>query len=307
MAREPFGRPERASKLVDVSAAAALLESGEHLAIGGIWSQNEPAGFAREVIRRGVRDLTLSTSPAGGFAIDLLIAAGCVKRGYLPNVTFEHLGLAPAFRHAVESGAIELVECDEPTLIGGYRAAAAGLPFTPLASLAGSALAEASPWLPSRHHGDVEILEAPPIAPDVVVVHAQEADVYGNARQLGAVFSDRVMTKAAKKAVVVTTDRIVDNEEIRRDPRATTIPGYFVTHVVELPLGAHPCASHARYVADEDHIRDYVAAVRPVRKGDTEAWERYRQRHIDVDHDSYLANAGGVSELMARLGEGRHR
>lgn len=287
--------------------AASAIRSGEHLALGGIWNQNAPAALVREIIRQGTRDLTLSASPAAGFAADLMIACDVVSRAYLPNVTFEHLGLAPAFRRAVETSELELVECDEPTLVGGYLAAAAGLPYTPLSSLEGSAIAAASPWLTRNIRDGTVVLEAPALSPDVVLLHAQEADIYGNIRQLGAVFTDRVMAKAAHRAVVVSADRIVENEEIRRQPRATTIPSYLVTHVVELPFGAHPCASHARYVADETHLAEYLTAQKELRAGEPSPWQGYRERFVDVDHETYLAELGGATVLSAALGEGLQR
>ena len=274
----------RRSKLVGLAAAGDLVADGDHVALGGIRSHNAPTALVRELIRRGTRDLTLSAAPAAGFAVDLLIAGGCVTRAQLPNVTFEHLGLAPAFRRAVESGELELVECDEASLVAGYRAAAAGLPFQPVVSIAGTALADASPALVPAERGGVAVLEAPPLAPDVVFLHAQEGDVHGNVRHVGSVFCDRVMAKASQRAVVVSVDRVVANEEIRRDPKATTIPGYLVTHVVEAPFGAHPCSNHGRYDADEDHIRGYVDAVR----GD---WPSYRDRFV-VDHAEYLEICG---------------
>src|SRR5829696_9047758 len=132
----------RRSKLVGLAAAGELVADGDHVALGGIWSHNAPTALVRELIRRGTRGLTLSAAPAAGFAVDLLIAGGCAARAQLPHVTFEHLGLAPAFRRAVESGELELVECDEASLVAGYRAAAAGVPFQPVVSIAGTALAE---------------------------------------------------------------------------------------------------------------------------------------------------------------------
>ena len=217
--------PRRRSKLVGFADAAGIVVDGDHVALGGIWSHNAPSALVRELVRRAAVDLTLSAAPASGFAVDLLIAGGCVSRAYLPNVTFEHLGLAPAFRRAVESGELDLVECDEAGLVAGYRAAAAGLPFQPIVSIAGTALAEASPALVPAERGGVAVLEAPPLAPDVVLLHAQEGDVHGNVRHVGSVFADRVMAKAARRAVVVSVDRLVDNEEIRRDPQGDDDPG----------------------------------------------------------------------------------
>jgi glutaconate CoA-transferase subunit A len=233
----------RRSKLVDLEAAAALVRDGDHLALGGIWSHNAPTALARAVV---ARDLTLSASPAAGFAVDVLIAGGGVTTAYLPNVTFEHLGLAPAFRRAVESGSLRLIESDEATLVGGYRAAAAGLQYQPVQSIFGSALLDARP--------DVVEGRVPALAPDVVFLHAQEGDEFGNVRHFGSVFCDKLLAKAAQRAVVVSVDRLISNEEIRANPRATTIPSFLVTHVVEAPGGARPCSSHGLYEIDEETI-----------------------------------------------------
>ena len=197
----------RRSKLVTLEVAAATVADGEHVALGGLWNHNAPCALVRELVRLGRRDLTLSAGPAAGYAVDLLIAGGGVARAHLANVTFEHLGLAPAFRRAVESGALELIESDEATLVGGFRAAAAGLPYQPVASIVGSALADARP--------DIVDGRVPALAPDVVFLHAQEGDEFGNLRHFGSVFADRVLAKAAQRAVVASVDRA---RLQRRDP-----------------------------------------------------------------------------------------
>jgi glutaconate CoA-transferase subunit A len=295
--------PARTPKLVSAAAAVAVVGDGDHVAIGGIWSQNSPAALVRALIRSGPRELTVSAGPAAGFAVDLLIAAGLVRRAMLPNVTYEHLGMAPAFRAAVESGQVELVECDEPSLVGGYRAAAAGLPSQTVASLVGTDLAAARPDFERRTVAGRELLEVPAVAPDVVLLHAQEADPFGNLRQAGTVFADKVMAKAARKAVVASVDRVVANEEIRRAPGRTTVPGYLVGAVVELPFGAHPCASHGEYVADEKHLRGYLEAqAADAPAGAREEW--FRTFVEPASHDDYLVACGGPTALAERLGEG---
>ena len=289
------GAPRRRSKLTTLDAAGALLRDGDHVAVGGIWSHNCPSALVRAVIRGGARELTLSAGPAAGFAVELLIAAGRVRRAHLPNVTFEHLGMAPAFRAAVQAGTLALVECDEPSLVGGYRAAAAGLPSLPVRSLRGTDLARVRADLSPRDARDGRaVLDVPALAPDVVLLHAAEGDVYGNLRQRGATFADRVMAKAARRAVVASLDGVITNDVIREDPAATTLPGHLVTHVAEVPFGAHPGASHGLHAVDEDHLRAYLTA-------DPDA---YLERFVaPADHDAYLAACGGAAALRARLRE----
>ena len=292
--------PSRRSKLTSLAAAGALVRDGDHVAVGGIWSHNCPSALVRAVIRGGARELTLSAGPAAGFAVDLLIAAGRVRRAHLPNVTFEHLGMAPAFRAAVQAGTLELVECDEPSLVGGYRAAAAGLPSHPVQSLAGTELAGVRPDLTSCDAGGGRtVLDVPALAPDVVLLHGAAGDAYGNLRQRGARFADRVMAKAARRAVVASLDGVLDNAVIRSDPAATSLPGYLVTHVVEAPFGAHPGSSHGVHRDDEDHLREYLAAIGdPARRAD------YLERYVACeDHGAYLRACGGTAALRERLGD----
>lgn len=293
----------RASKVVSLDRAASVVEDGQHVAIGGIWNYNSPTALVRALARRELKSLTLSSSPAAGYAVDLMVACGMIATAYLPNVTFEHLGNAPNFRSAVESGSVELVECDESTLVGGYRAAAAGLPFQPVVAIDGSTLAARADQLVTVGRDDaIECLAAPAIAPDVVILHAQEGDRYGNVRHRGSVFTDRLLAKTSD-TVLVTVDRLVDNAEIRRKPQLTTIPGYLVSMVVETPYGAHPCGSHGRYQPDESHLRQYVEAGESQRRGSSDAFSEYLNRFVSIDdHADYLRAVGGAAAIEERLG-----
>lgn len=293
----------RASKVVSLDRAASTVKDGQHVAIGGIWNYNTPTALVRALARRELTSLTLSSSPAAGYAVDLMVACGMVATAYLPNVTFEHLGNAPNFRSAIESGSVELVECDESTLIGGYRAAAAGLPFQPVVAIDGSSLAARSDQLVTLGRDNaIECLAAPAITPDVVILHAQEADRFGNVRHRGSVFTDRLLAKSSD-TVLVTVDRLVDNTEIRSCPHLTTIPGYLVTMVVETPYGAHPCGSHGRYQPDESHLRQYVEAGESRRRGLSGPFSDYLNKFVSTeDHTEYLQAVGGVAAIEERLG-----
>ena len=65
--------PGRHQRIVDEADAAAWVGDGMTVAIG----EPAPMAMIRQLIRRGVRDLTVVGS---GLALDLLIAAGCVRR-----------------------------------------------------------------------------------------------------------------------------------------------------------------------------------------------------------------------------------
>lgn len=271
---------ERRKKVVDLVEALEAVTDGAFVAIGGLWFHNKPMAAVRELVRRGVKDLTLTAAPPASMDADLLIGAGAVKRAYLAHVSFEHIGLAPNFRRAVEQGTVELGECDEATLLGGLMATVEGLPEHGIGSLKGTDHLQTSPLLQARGDGLVEV---PALRPDVVILHAQEADEYGNVRCLGAPFVDAILAKAARH-VVVTVDQLVTNAEVRAAPRLTSIPSYLVDAVVKVPFGAHPCSSHGRYPHDEQHLRDYI-------EGD---FQEYLRRYVleCPSQDDYLEEIG---------------
>lgn len=289
----------RSSKVVTLEHALDKVPDGTMLAIGGLWFHNVPSAAVRALVRRGVRDLTLLSAPPSSYDSDLLIGAGAVRRAYLAHVSFEHLGLAPNFRRAVERGTVELLECDEATLLGGLMATLEGLPEHPIVSLKGTDHLRTSPLARTHVTADGSPVVVPPaLRPDVALLHAQEADPYGNVRSLGTPFCDPVLAKAADH-VIVTVERIVSNEEIRSDPHRTTLPGHLVDAVVEVPFGAHPCASHGCYPHDEEHLRAYVAA------GARGEFDRYLTEYITepATHEQYLTAVGGPGHIHGLEGQ----
>ena len=80
---------------------------------------NNPMELVLELVRRrrGVRRLL--TSPSASLAADLLIGAGLVDEVATAYIGFEHLGLAPAYRRAAESAAINVFELCEAAIVHG--------------------------------------------------------------------------------------------------------------------------------------------------------------------------------------------
>ncbi len=96
-----------------------------------------------------------------------------------------------------------------------------------------------------------KLLLVPALNPDVALIHVQRCDSYGNAQIDGLQFMDIDLAMAANK-VILTTERIVSNDQIRRAPDQTKIPFFAVDAVVELPFG---CAPHECYGVYEPMIR----------------------------------------------------
>lgn len=276
---------QRSERLRDEFEAVAMLADGMTVAIG----EPAPMAMVRHMIRRGLRDLTVIAS---GLTLDMLIAAGCVRKvmSYYAGGGFG-VPVAPAFRRAAERGEVVVWECEEGILTSGLEAAAKGLPFLPWRGGVGTSLPEVNPDLkvisdPIR--GET-LLAVPAIKPDVTLLHAAAADVYGNVQHCGGPgWLDLFLARAADR-VIVQIEKIIPNEQVRADPWATTIARADV--VVRMPYGAHPYYSRGYYLQDSALLRDYVVAAEPADGAALEGFLTYYCRE-PASHGDYLERIG---------------
>ena len=141
------------------------------------------------------------------------------------------------------------------------RAASHGLPFEPIAGLAGSDIPAAAGFKTVKDpYTGVELHAIPAIRPDWGILHVQEADALGNARIYGSPYWDVVMSRAAAR-VILTVECIVPTEELARQPELTRVPHFLVAAVVHAPGGARPTSCHPYYGIDEAGVRAYLAAA----------------------------------------------
>lgn len=284
-----------------------MIEDGSTILIGGFGTVNHPMAIVRGLIRREARDLTVIGGATAGLEIDLLIGAGCVKKviaAYLGAEMYTPIG--NCFRRAAEAQEIELYETTEYLLYSQLEAAARGLDFLPWRGGVGTDIPRLNPDYVEFNDpikGNA-YLAAPALHPDWAILHVGEADVYGNGRHGGVRFGDRLFSRAAER-VMLTTERLVPNSEIRSDPWATSVA--YADVVVEAPFGSHPFASHGFYVEDEVAIRDYVEASLAYRQRDEVVWNAYLKEYVTgaKDHWEYLAGIG--ADRMARLMNAVHR
>ncbi|MFN8482623.1 MAG: CoA-transferase [Anaerolineae bacterium] len=249
---------DKRANLEDVVASVA---DGASVALGGNTLHRAPCAFVHELVRQQKRDLTVIKT-AASYDVDLLAGSGVITRAEVAFVGFENVfGLAPRYRHAVETGALQLKEHACYSVISGLRAAAQGVPFMPIAGMFGSDVVERSGFrsLTDPYTGQ-SVVTVPAIRPDVAVVHVQEADREGNARIYGTRFEDVLIAQAAQR-VIVTCERIVDGSLLAARPEMTAIPGYLVEAVVEAPRGAWPLSCADEYDYDHDYLAAYIRAA----------------------------------------------
>jgi len=141
-----------------------------------------------------------------------------------------------------------------------------------------------------------EVVLVPALNPDVGLVHVNQCDIYGNARVFGTSVSP-VETASSAKKVIISTEEIIDSEDIRRDPSKTTIPYYMVDAVVEAPFGAYPGEVPGLYASDTEHVIEaFVASGQQ----DAAAMNNYLEKYVYgvASHQEFLEQRVGVARLL---------
>jgi glutaconate CoA-transferase subunit A len=288
-------------KLTSLEAAISEIPSGSGIAVGGSILRRQPNAAIRELIRQGKDGLTIYSFPSST-GLDMLAAAGAVKRYEGIYVGLFWHGLAQSFRRGAESGQFEVRDFSESAMVARFRAAAQGASFMPVKAMLGTDMARADPSVvlemacpfTGEPYNAVRAVSA-----DFAIVHGHTADKYGNVQRPRVHDSDDVDNLIARsgKKLIVTVETIVEHSEIRREPNRTYIPGQWVHAVVEAPFGAHPTACDGCYDEDDDHLKIYAAASRT-----SEGARGYLDSYVCAgpSENAYIARLGGL-EALSRL------
>jgi glutaconate CoA-transferase subunit A len=236
-------------------AVAALVHDGDTVALEG-FTHLIPTAAGHEIIRQGRRGLTL-VRMTPDIVYDQLIGAGCASRLVFSWAGNPGVGSLHRFRDAVQHGwpaPLSIEEHSHAGMANRYVAGASGLPFAVLRGYAGTDLTAHTTVRPITCPFTGEVLTAvPALNPDVGIVHAQRADRDGNVQLWGITGVHKEVVLASRRSLV-TVEEIVD--ELPAQPGAVVLPGWAITHVAEVPGGAHP--SYAMGFSDRDN--DYYQA-----------------------------------------------
>lgn len=284
-------------KLTTLEAAARRVKDGDHIAIGGCLYSRTPMALVREVLRLRRRRLTLSRNLMC-YEGELFMVAGAAEKILTSWMSIGlPWGVSKILREYVEGGRVPVEEWSHLALGLRYRAAAMGVPFLPTLTMLGSDLMPVgqAKTMPCPFTGETLCL-VPALFPDVAILHVHRADRFGNCQIDGYPHMDADIVRAAT-TVLVTAEEIIAEEEIRRHPDRTVIPGFVVDAVVEVPYGAFPHECYGLYEADFDHFDVYAGAIEA--RGSTAVTE-YLDRFVFAPptHADYLALFG--EDALAR-------
>ncbi len=275
-------------KLVSArEAVSSLVEDGDYLVYDFSSLTRGPQALVREIIRQRKKDLWIGAE----FTLhesSLLVGGGCASR-----IDVGFLGYGNYIGQAVCDGRVKVYEWTNGGLALRMLAGARGVPFLPTRDLLGTdnLAVSAARVIDDPFTGDPVCL-VPALNPDIALIHAHQADVYGDARIFGTnLFA--LEAAMASHRVIVSAEEIVEADEFRKDPMRTTIPYFLVDAVVHAPFGAYPGSMPARYEIDLEHI-DRLNAIR------TEDQMRgYLDEFIHgvADHEEFLDRKVGAARM----------
>lgn len=265
-------------KVVSLDEVASFVRDGDSIGIGGSTMSRTPMGLIWALMRAKRRKLVCSRCIISSDG-DLLYGSGVsehiVSSWFSQGILW---GVSKVMRHHVETGRARYDEWSHLAMGMRFRAGAMGVPFMPIRSMLGSDIVKLRPEAKEfdcPFTGE-KLLLVPALNPDVALIHVQRCDAYGNAQIDGLQFMDIDLAMAANR-VILTTERIISNDQIRRAPDQTKIPFFAVDAVVELPFGCAPHECYGVYEPMIRHMEEYVALVN---KDPVAGMEQYLAKYI---------------------------
>jgi len=262
------------------------------------FTHNRPAASMAALLRRfrGTSPgFTLAHLFTAGPAIAML-SEGLVRKLVTALVLEPYPAPAPSrpARRALANGDLELEHHSVLSYVARLQAAALGLPGLPVRGPAGTTMAEEPPEA-FRERPD-GLVEARPLVPDLSFVHAPCADRHGNVLLAPPCAEGTWGALAAREGVVVTVERLVEPEVLRRHALLPSVPSHRVRSVSVAPMGAHPAGQAAGGIEGVEAYGDDVAFYsegRAAGRSETD-WQRWVERWLlePADRETYLARLG---------------
>ncbi|MBN1687078.1 MAG: CoA transferase subunit A [Spirochaetales bacterium] len=295
-------------------AVTRFVNDGDYLASGGFGTNRISTAVMHEIVRQKKRNLMFAGHTtthdfqilcAGNRNGEKLLSR--VDSAYI--VGLEARGLSPQARRVMQSGEVEICEWSNYAMAVRLRAAVMGLPYLPTRCLLGTdTFARSAAKMVECPFTHTRLAAVPALYPDVSAIHVHESDRFGNCRIHGITIADFDLARASKR-LIITTERIISNDEIRNRPDATTIPAYCVDAVCEVRYGSYPGNMPGEYFSDERHLKEWLTVER-----DEQAYDAFLQKYIHgvASFEQYVELCGGkkrieelrAEELLEKRGKG---
>jgi glutaconate CoA-transferase subunit A len=290
-------------KVVSLEEAASFVNDDAMVGIGGSTLSRTPMAMIWQLIRARKKNLSCARciiSTDGDLLIGSGVANHIMSSWFAQGILW---GLSKVMRHYVENELARYDEWSHMAMGMRFRAGGMGVPFLPMRSMLGSDVARIRPEVKAidcPFTGE-KLLLIPALNPDVALIHVQRCDAYGNAQMDGLQFMDIDLALAAER-VILTTERIVSNDQIRRAPDQTKIPFFCVDAVVEVPYGSMPHECYGIYEPAMNHLDAYVEQV----NGDPiDGMRQYLDKYVYAPNSwNEFLSLIGTEEMMSASRKG---
>ncbi len=323
-------------KIMELSAAVSrFIQPGMSIQFGN--GMSTPTAIFFEIARRywGKNpEFTLAGISGGSYNLALFAHGKLCKKiisafngdGYpfpCPN---------PILSRCFDDGSVEIENWTQLTIVLRFIAGAMGIPFFPTKSIRGSSMEQINTDSfsqisdPFNKNTTANVVKA--YNPDIAIAHGWAADADGNTIMSVPHSGNHYGALAAKNGVIVTVEKIVDADFIRRHAHMTRLPGYIVKAVCPTPMGGFPMGIHALgidemegYGEDEEWIMEARRASRSAKdyQNWVDKWVLGCKTHDDflsllgqkriwhlkgkIQNDSWISE---LSEMSGRLSSPVH-
>ena len=306
--------PDKTATLED--ALRRAVAPGQTIYVGA--AHGRPSALVRELVRQwwGRRPAFTLALTGLGSPTTALVTGGLVERVVTTFIGegYPYPTPQPLIAAAVLEGRLRVQNWSMLTLPLRVLAGALGVPFLPTRSLLGSSMEEDNardgdflavddPFDPDEasrageagaRSGRIGLVRA--LVPDVALFHAWAADRAGNILTAAPLNENFYAAMAARRGAIVSVEKIVSTDFIRRHAALVRLPGHYVAAVVEAPYGSHPGGMYGMnvpelegYAEDPEFILELRRAFRTAEGAET--W--IREWMLEVrDQAAYVAKLG---------------
>lgn len=282
-------------------AIATFVKPGMHLHLGHSYAR--PCAAYQELARQfWGKDpgFTISTL---GFTGDMnsMFCSGILKKAIATffGDSYPMPGPNPVYQAAYRDGTVEMENWTILTFSLRLLAGALGFDWIPGNSLIGTSLEEenSDDFFKMTTPDGAEMGFVRALRPDITFLHGWAADRAGNVVFAPPYAETASSARGAKEGAIVTVEKLVDQDFIKRYSHFVKVPSYLVKAVCLTPFGSHP-AGMSNYgleteVTGYEVDRDFIINLRNQCK-DPEKLQAWMDEWIlgCEDHEDYVRKLG---------------
>lgn len=212
------------NKIISVEEAISKVQDTDTVMIGGFMTCGTPEIFMDEIVKRGIKDLTVIANDTGvpGKGIGKLITARLMK-----HLIASHIGLNPETGAQMTAGELKVTLVPQGSLAEMIRAGGAGLGGVLTPTGVGTEIEQGKQKI---NLNGIDYLIEMPLKARVALIRGSIVDKAGNVFYNATTKNFNPVMATAAKIVMVAAEKIVEVGEL--DPNYVMTPGIFVDYIV---------------------------------------------------------------------------